>query len=177
MADPFIGEIRMVGFNFAPTGWAMCNGQLMPLSQNTALFSLLGTMYGGDGKTTFALPDLQGSAPMHRGQGPGLSDRIQGETGGSSTVTLLQSEMPLHTHTARANNAQGNLQDPGGNGWGVAPSGLRTVANAYAAENPNTPMSPQALAIAGGSVPHNNMQPYLVLNFIIALQGVYPSRP
>jgi microcystin-dependent protein len=177
MSDPFVAEIRIVGFNFAPTGWAVCNGQLMPISQNTALFSLLGTTYGGDGKTTFALPDLQGSAPMHWGQGAGLSQRFIGETGGSDFVTLLTSEMPVHAHTfanaSQATTAAGGLQDPTNNIWSQL-SG-RSAPPLYSSAS-DTSMSPLAYGGAGSNLPHNNMQPYLTLNFVIALQGIFPPR-
>jgi microcystin-dependent protein len=176
MADPFVGEIRMFGFNFAPRGWAFCNGQLMPISQNTALFSLLGTFYGGDGKSTFALPDLQGSVPIHQGQGAGLSQRVIGESGGEQSVTLLESEMPLHSHMALASNSVTSPTSvPTNNVWGALP-GRPTPPPIYASVNPNTAMSPSALAPAGGSQPHNNMSPYLCVNFCIALQGVFPAR-
>ena len=173
MSDPYVAEIRIVGFNFAPTGWALCNGQLLSISQNTAVFSLLGTTYGGDGKTTFALPDLQGSAPMHQGQGAGLSQRFLGESGGSPTVTLIESELPAHAHSVGATPGGGNQVSPTGRAWSSLPG--RTPPQLFAA-SPNTTMSPQAFAVAGGSQPHNNMSPYLVLNFIIALQGVFPPR-
>ena len=174
MADPFVAEIRIFPFNFPPTGWAFCNGQLLPLSQNTALFSLLGTTYGGDGKSTFALPDLQGNAPMHPGQGPGLSLHDLGETGGSDFVTLLTSEMPLHNHTVGRSNPTGDAITPVNNVWAQLPAG-RAVVNIYG--TPQTgPMNVNALAVTGGSLPHNNMQPYLTLNFCIALQGVFPPR-
>ncbi len=170
MADPFVAEIRIFPFNFAPKGWAWCNGQLLPISQNTALFSLLGTTYGGDGKSTFALPNLQGSAPMHPGQGPGLSLHDLGETGGSETVTLLESEIPGHAHFARGSTEDDDATTPVGNSYG-------NLTVAYAAGNSATAMmAPQALAPAGGDQPHNNMQPYLTLNFCIALQGVFPPR-
>jgi microcystin-dependent protein len=172
MADPFVAEIRIFPFNFAPKGWAFCNGQLLPISQNTALFSLLGTVYGGDGKSTFALPDLEGSAAMHPGQGQGLSLRDLGEIGGAETVTLLLSEIPLHTHNIMASTEIGDIQIPTANVAFARSSG----GNAYAA-NSNATMAPQMLAPAGGSLPHNNMQPYLTLNFCIALQGVFPARP
>lgn len=173
MADPFVAEIRIFPFNFAPKGWAWCNGQLLPLSQNTALFSLLGTTYGGDGKSTFALPDLEGRAPMHPGQGPGLSLHDLGETGGSETVTLLQSEMPSHPHFAAASSDDGDLK---------APTPTRSLARsiggfAYISVAPNVQMAAEALAPAGGNLPHNNMQPYLTCYFCIALQGVFPPRP
>src|SRR5215203_5442540 len=163
MADPFVAEIRIFPFNFAPKGWAWCDGQLLPLSQNTALFSLLGTTYGGDGKSTFALPDLQGRAPMHPGQGPGLSLHDLGETGGSETVTLLESEIPAHSHgllSVSAFNASNN--DPTAGVLAKAQAGL----NAYCpAGNPLlVSTSPQALAPAGGDQPHNNMMPYLTFN-------------
>jgi microcystin-dependent protein len=174
MSDQFVGEIRIFGFNFPPTGWAFCNGQLFPISQNTALFSLLGTFYGGDGKSTFALPDLQGSVPIHQGQGPGLSLRDIGETGGGPAVTLIDSELPAHNHQMAGNTVAGNLSSPGNNLW--APLSGRTPPNLYSSGPANTTMSPSALGIAGGSLPHNNMSPYLVLNFCIALQGVFPPR-
>ena len=171
MSSPFVAEIRMFAGNFAPTGWALCDGQLMPISQNTALFSLLGTFYGGDGKSTFALPDLQGSAPMHQGNGPGLSQRFLGEQSGSEFVTLLQSEMPSHNHIANAKTSLGNSQTPADQTW----AGSNT-AKQYVSTAPNTPMSVFALSPTGGSVPHNNMPPYLVVTFIIAMQGVFPPR-
>lgn len=171
--DPFVAEIRIFPFNFAPRGWAFCDGQLLPLSQNTALFSLLGTTYGGNGKSNFALPDLQGRAPMHPGQGPGLSLHDLGETGGSDTVTLLESEIPSHPHTLRASSDDGDLK---------APTSNRVLArsisgSAYQSSNAGLqPMAAEALAPAGGDQPHNNMQPYLTLNFCIAMQGVFPPR-
>ena len=173
MADPFVAEIRIFPFNFAPKGWAFCNGQLLPISQNTALFSLLGTTYGGDGKSTFALPDMQGNAPMHPGQGPGLSLHDLGETGGSETVTLLESEIPLHTHSLRYHGVDlAELNAPAAN-RALASS---TNATAFVAPANFTVMAFQALPPAGGSLPHNNMMPYLTLNFCIAMQGVFPPR-
>jgi microcystin-dependent protein len=175
MADQFVAEIRIFAGNFAPTGWALCNGQLMPISQNTALFSLLGTTYGGDGKSTFGLPNLQGAAPLAAGQGPGLSLRNLGESGGEQAVTLLGTEMPAHNHTALASTA-GGLDSPMNATWGESKLGKTPMA-LYAPAGPNNvAMSPQALAIAGGGQPHNNMPPYLCLTFIIALQGIFPSR-
>ena len=175
--DPFVAEIRIFPFNFAPKGWAFCDGQLLPLSQNTALFSLLGTTYGGDGKSTFALPDLQGNAAMHPGQGPGLSLHDLGETGGSESVTLLQSEIPAHAHAVgRALNADGNTISPANAVWAQSAAG-RGAAALYKDGAPTGPVQLQSLAVTGGGLPHNNMQPYLTLNFCIALQGVFPPRP
>lgn len=175
MSSPFVAEIRIFAGNFAPTGWAQCDGQLMPISQNTALFSLLGTFYGGDGKSTFALPDMQGNAPMNQGQGPGLSDRFLGETSGSANVTLLTSEMPFHTHISQGGDAGDGQTTPGpGNVWGG--SADRDPPATYTSTAPNVNMNFQAIGTAGSSFPHNNMQPYLTLTFIIALQGVFPPR-
>jgi microcystin-dependent protein len=171
--DPFVAEIRIFPFNFAPTGWAMCNGQLLPISQNTALFSLLGTMYGGDGKSTFALPNLQGSVPINSGQGPGLSSYFQGQTGGEESVTLLETELPSHSHQALGSTGSGPTS-PANNTWGSAPG--RTPPPTYADGSPDVVMSGEAVSVAGGSQPHNNMQPYLTLNFCIALQGIFPPR-
>jgi len=170
--DPFVAEIRIFPFNFAPKGWAFCDGQILPLSQNTALFSLLGTTYGGDGKSNFALPNMQENAPMHPGQGPGLSLHDLGETGGSETVSLLESEIPSHTHLLRVNSSSADQPVPNPN---------RSLARSTGgfAWNPTFTqalMSDNALAPAGGDQPHNNMQPYLTLSFCIALQGVYPPR-
>jgi microcystin-dependent protein len=172
--DPFVAEIRIFPFNFAPRGWAWCDGQLMPLSQNTALFSLLGTMYGGNGKSNFALPNLQGAAPMFYGQGPGLSLHDEGETGGSDTVSLLESEIPAHSHTMQAANFPGDVQTPTANVT-LARSG---GGNAYQSNvNQNiVQMNGAALPPAGGDQPHNNLMPYLTFYFNIALQGVFPPR-
>jgi microcystin-dependent protein len=172
MADPFVAEIRIFPFNFAPRGWAFCNGQLMPISQNTALFALLGTTYGGDGKSNFALPNLQGATPLHPGQGAGLSLRDLGQQGGSEYVTLLQSEIPMHSHILRSSADDGDLNTPGGQR--VLAASLNGQAYGPAANQ--TSMSMNTLALAGGSAPHNNMQPYLTVNFCIALQGIFPSR-
>lgn len=174
MADPFVAEIRIFPFNFPPKGWAWCNGQLLPLSQNTALFSLLGTTYGGDGKSTFALPDLEGSAAMHPGQGPGLSLHDLGETGGSETITLLVSEIPAHAHLIQANSTIGDNNAPGP-GVSLARSNNTTAYQTNTSQNLVT-MAPQALTPAGGNLPHNNMMPYLTFYFNIALQGVFPPR-
>ena len=175
MADPFVAEIRIFPFNFAPKGWAFCDGQILPLSQNTALFSLLGTTYGGDGKSNFALPNMQGNVPMHPGQGPGLSLHDLGETGGSETVSLLESEMPSHSHGLLAAPNPALVATPSPN---VSMARSKTV-NAYLPTNfsqGTVSMSGNTLAPAGGDQPHNNMQPYLTLNFCIALQGVFPPR-
>ena len=171
MADPFVAEIRIFGFQFAPRGWAFCDGQTLPISQNTALFSLLGTTYGGDGKSTFQLPDMQGNAPMNPGQGPGLSLHDLGEIGGSETVTLIQNELPSHTHTLNA--AAG---DPAESNVATNNAMARSNNNAYAAPGTLVQMAPNALSPTGGTLPHNNMMPYLTLNFCIALQGVFPPR-
>ena len=172
--DPFVAEIRIFSFTIVPKGWASCDGQLLPISQNTALFSLLGTNYGGDGKSTFALPDLRDSCAVDAGQGQGLSERVLGEQSGVESVTLLQSELPAHTHTLRGSIALATTSLPdatvalskatGGGSYKQTPFG-NLVA-----------MAPQALTPAGGSLPHNNMMPFLTLNFCIALQGVFPAR-
>ena len=180
MSSPFVAEIRIFGFNFAPTGWALCNGQLLPISQNTALFSLLGTFYGGDGKSTFALPDMQGAAAIHQGQGQGLSLYDLGQTGGTENVTLLQTEMPAHNHSLSVTTGAGTTNVSTGNQLGRGASGNPvsglTQAKIYSTSAPQTVMSPQGMTPAGGSLPHNNMMPYLTLNYCIALQGVFPAR-
>lgn len=174
MSDQFVAEIRIFPFNFAPKGWAFCDGQILPISQNTALFSLLGTTYGGDGKSNFALPNLQGCAPMQQGQGPGLSLRDLGETAGEQSVTLLQTEMPAHTHGVLAASAT-DSGSPANCAWG---SGQKGFGNVYATlpPSPNVQMNPFGTSIAGGSLPHNNMMPFLGLNYCIALQGIFPPR-
>jgi microcystin-dependent protein len=174
MADPFVAEIRMFGFNFAPRGWALCNGQLLPLSQNTALFSLLGTYYGGNGQSTFALPNLQGSVPMFWGQGPGLSLYDLGQSGGSEAETLISSEIPIHQHAMMAATTPANVNTP-------SPQvGLARSSGGFAYQsNVSTnivQMSPSTLTPAGSDLPHNNDQPYLAVNFCIALQGLYPPH-
>ena len=181
MSNPFVAEIRIFAFSFAPTGWALCAGQLLPISQNTALFSLLGTTYGGDGKTTFALPNLQGSSPMQQGQGAGLTDRFLGETGGEEFLTLITSEMPVHAHTLNADTNFGTTPDPTNNLYmrgnfddGAGHTGGVQVYNNTA---PTVQLSPFAVGLAGGSLPHNNTMPSLGVNFCIALQGVFPARP
>jgi microcystin-dependent protein len=173
MSEPFIAEIRIFAGNFAPRSWAFCNGQLLPVSQNTALFSLIGTTYGGDGRTTTALPNLEGRAPMHPGRGPGLTSRRLGQRGGVETVTLTEAQMPNHTHTLRAVTTDpADITTPtSSSSYAFSDSG-----NAYSLNTPNAIMAEQMLPAAGGSQAHNNMQPYLTMNFIIALQGLYPSR-
>lgn len=176
MADPFLAEIKIVPYNFAPRGWAFCNGQVLSISQNTALFSLLGTTYGGDGRTTFALPNLQGAAPLHPGQGPGLSERYLGERGGAGQVTLIAAEMPEHTHKALADAVGARDVQPGNATW--APPGAGRGLTLYNPEiGAGQGMAIDALIPAGGGQPHNNLPPYLTLNFIIALQGIFPPRP
>lgn len=181
MSEPFVAQITMYGFNFPPKGWAFCQGQILPISQNTALFSLLGTMYGGDGKSNFALPNLQDRAAVSFGQSPGTSDYAQGENDGQPTVTLLQTEMPVHNHSFIASTASGTTTSSSNNQLGVGASGDKQ--NSYNANiySPNpakatTGLSPMSIGPAGSSLPHNNMQPYLTLNFCIALQGVFPPR-
>ena len=173
MSEPFVAEIRIFAGNFAIRGWAFCNGQLLPVSQNTALFSLVGTTYGGDGTTTFGLPNLQGRAPMHPGRGPGLTSRRLGQQGGVENVTLTEAQMPNHGHALQANDNRAGSGGPVGNSFAEPRDGLRyqsdTVTN-------RVTMSDQALENAGGGQPHNNMQPFTTLNFIIALVGLYPSR-
>jgi microcystin-dependent protein len=168
MAEPFYGEIRAFGFNFAPRGWAMCNGQLLPIAQNTALFSLLGTTYGGNGQTTFGLPNLQSRVPMHFGQGPGLSSVNLGEQAWVENVTLNATQMPQHNHAANATQGPATASRPGG----AIPSG----GGAYSSAAADTTMAAGFIGTAGGSQPHENRQPYLALNYCIALEGIFPSR-
>lgn len=170
MSEPFIGEIKMFGFNFPPRGWAVCNGQIMPINQNMALFSLLGTYYGGDGQTTFALPDLQGRTPVNWGNPVVGAPVSLGESAGDEAHTLIQSEMPAHTHAISGTAADATEPIPGGSIWGASGE------NPYKVATGNTTMNGVALGIAGGSQPHANMQPYLVLNFCVALDGIFPSR-
>ena len=173
MSEPFIGEIRMVGFNFAPRGWALCNGQLLSIASNNALFSLLGTYYGGDGRTTFALPNLQGRVPMHYGSGAGLSPRLIGEAAGQESVSLTEAQLPAHTHKARASSLKGNTNSPVGRVWSKD-AGVQSAT--YTSNAADADMAAGAIAPAGGGQPHNNMPPYLAVNFVIALQGIYPAR-
>ncbi|MBS1913478.1 MAG: phage tail protein [Bacteroidetes bacterium] len=173
MAEPFIGQIIQAGFNFAPIGYATCDGQLLSIAQNTALFSLLGTTFGGDGRVTFGLPDLRGRVPIHQGQGPGLTNRTMGEASGEETHTLINSEMPMHNHLFSVTNVSGALGQPNGNFLGASSSNQVAF---YRPTSDGSALNPQSIGLAGGNQPHNNMQPYLVINFCIALEGIFPSR-
>ncbi|MGA8223298.1 MAG: tail fiber protein [Candidatus Acidiferrales bacterium] len=168
--EPFLGQIMIVPYNFAPRGWETCDGQIMSISQNTALFSLLGTTYGGDGRTTFALPDLRGRVPIGMGQGPGLSNYVQGETGGEETVTLTLSQIPSHTHVPQGSPTVANTGSPAGANWAMP----RVLL--YSSGAPSVGMSGAALGSTGGNQPHDNMKPYLVMTYVIAVTGVFPSR-
>lgn len=170
--EPFLGMISLFGFNFAPRGWAKCEGQLLPISQNTALFSLLGTTYGGDGVTSFGLPDLRGRAPIGDGHGPGLSPHSSGEQSGSETNTLTQQQLPSHTHALRASAAAGNSNVPTGRILADPGRGVNEFTNAAA----DTDMKSDAIGTTGGGQPVSNMPPYLAMNYCIALQGIFPSR-
>ena len=172
MSEPFIAEVRIFAGNFAPRGWAFCNGQILPIAQNTALFSLIGTTYGGDGRTTTALPDMQGRAPMHPGNGPGLSSRRLGERSGTSAVTLTEAELPAHGHTHNASPAPSASLAPDNGSYAARSIG----GNAYVAAAPDANLNAAAVTVSGGGQAHNNMQPFTALNFIIALVGIYPSR-
>ena len=176
MTDQFLGEIRIFPFNYAPLGWAFCNGSILPISQNTALFSLLGTNYGGDGTSTFALPNLQGSAPMSHGQGPGLSSHSVGEVGGTQTVTLSIGQMPAHSHVPSAQTNVGTTRSPSGKIWAESVVSHVPVV-AYSTLTPDLLMSAAVIAHAGSGHAHNNMQPYLTLNFCIAMTGIFPTHP
>jgi microcystin-dependent protein len=173
MSEPFLAEIRVMGFNFAPTGWATCDGQLMPISQNTALFSLLGAMYGGDGRVTFGLPDLRDAIPMHAGAGPGLSQRFLGERSGEDSVSLIPTEMPVHSHSLNVSSQTAHERRPvnqlpaAGDGTGLYDAGTQ----------PTTTMHFSQVAFAGSGLPHENRMPTLALKFCIALQGIFPQRP
>ena len=179
MSEPFLGQIMLVGFNFAPTGWAMCNGQLLSISQNTALFSLLGTQYGGDGVQTFGLPDLRGRVAVGTGQGPGLSPYVVGQVTGSETVTLTVNQMPAHSHLVGANAANATVASPSGADLAQTVDSTRgAVVNTYSTPPMTAPVTldPATVKPSGGSQPHPNIQPCLALNYIIALQGIFPSR-
>ncbi|MDZ8106683.1 MAG: tail fiber protein [Nostoc sp. DedQUE12a] len=172
MTEPFLAEIRMFAGHFAPQGWAFCNGQILPIRQNNALFSLLGTTYGGDGKSTFALPNLQVRIPIHPGQGPGLSNYSLGQSSGQTTVTLLTTEIPSHTHTLQGTGAGADRGDPT---QAMFASARTEVYGPQIGSSPQ--MNPNVLGQVGQNQPHNNLQPYLAVNFIIALQGIFPQRP
>jgi len=174
MSDQFLGEIRMVGFNFAPMGWAQCNGQLLSISQNTALFSLLGTYYGGDGKSTFGLPNFQGVGPISQGNGSGLSPRVLGETGSSYSVSLQTTQIPSHNHPVNCISGGGNSTSAANNIW--AAEGGREGKALYTNNSGPVNMNQLAVQLAGGNQPHNNIQPYLTVTFVIAMQGIYPTR-
>lgn len=174
--EPFIGEIRVVAFNYAPYGWAFCNGQIMPIAQNQALFAVIGTRYGGDGKTTFALPDLRGKAPVEAGLGSGLSQRDLGKSGGSRTVALAPEQMPAHAHAARAYDGSGDQLDPRSTEWATAQVSRVGIALYKPPPATTVAMNAQALGTVGGGAAHNNMQPYLTLNYIIAVQGIFPVK-
>jgi len=178
MSNPFLGEIRAFGFNFAPKGWAMCNGQLLSIAQNTALFSLLGTFYGGNGVNNFALPDLRGRAAVNQGQGLGLSSYDIGEVTGTETVTLNINQIPMHNHMWAANSAAGDVPSPNNNflAGAIIPTNS-TPVNTYAPPGGATvPLAPNMLGTLNGNQPHNNMQPYLVVTYCISLVGIFPSR-
>jgi microcystin-dependent protein len=176
MAEQYLGEIRIWAGNFAPKGWQLCNGQLLPIQQNAALFSILGTTYGGDGIRTFALPNFQGRLPVHWGNGPGLSPYVIGEQTGSENVTLISTEMPAHTHQAMASNAPAAQADPTGSVWAVPVDSTGTPGTGFNPAPGNAMLYPPAISPAGGSQPHTNIQPVLALTFIIATTGVFPSR-
>lgn len=173
MAEPFLGEVRIFTFNFPPKGWATCDGRLLPINQNQALFSLMETTFGGDGRVNFALPDLCGRSVLHPGMGPGLTERMQGETGGSEQVALATDEMPIHRHTLKKTAAPVSTNIPGGTRYLAKPTAMRL----YAPNTARVPLSPKALRIAGEGAAHENMMPYLTYHFCIALEGIFPSRP
>ncbi len=176
MSDQFLGEIRIMPYTFAPSGWAFCQGQLLSISQNAALFSLLGTNFGGNGTSNFGLPNLQGNVPVMAGQGPGLSSYVLGQTGGAASVTLNTNQIAGHTHNVQCLAAGGNATTPVANGFAEVTSGRGTTAMYAAAPDGTTNLSAAAVSSAGGGQPHNNMAPYLVLNFCIAMVGIYPTR-
>lgn len=178
MSEPFIGEIIMFAGNFNPRGWALCQGQLLSIAQNTALFSILGTTYGGNGQTTFALPDLRGRVPVGQGQGPGLSSYTLGQQAGTETVTLTSGQMPAHNHMINASEGNGSAQNPAGGfpAAGIVPTSGNAAVSNYRNSSDGTQLGATAVSIAGQNQPHNNIQPYLCINFIIALEGIFPSR-
>lgn len=176
MSQPYIGQIMMTGFNFAPTGWALCNGQILSISQNAPLFSLIGTTYGGNGTSTFQLPNLQSSVPIHMGTGPGLSTYVIGQVGGAENVSLLYNHMPQHNHLINVSTANGTATTPSGNILGATYTGSGPGNMDFVSTAANATLATNAVGTAGGNVPHTNLQPYLVVNFVIALVGIFPSR-
>jgi len=172
MADPFLGEVRMFAGTFAPVGWELCNGQLLSIAENDALYNLLGTTYGGDGVNTFGVPDLRGRSPVHQGQGQGLSNRVLGQLTGTETVTLTAAQIPAHYHPVHATNTAGTASIPTNNVWGQGSTGEKQ----YTQNAPNVSMSANCTTSTGGSQPHENMMPFLAVSFIIATQGIYPSQ-
>jgi len=173
MSDPYLGEVRMFGGTFAPQGWELCNGQLLPIAENEALYSLLGTTYGGDGVNTFGVPDLRGRSPIHMGQGQGLSSRVLGQSTGQESVALTAAQLPPHYHPVHASNVQGTLSAPTNNIWGQASTGEKQ----YTQNAPNVSMSASCTTSVGGGLPHENMMPFQVVTFIIAIYGIYPPQP
>jgi microcystin-dependent protein len=170
MSTPYVGEIRMVGFNFSPVGWALCDGQLLAIAQNDVLFALIGTTYGGDGVNTFALPNLSGRIPIHMGSGSGLSPRVIGQSSGSESVTLISSQLPAHAHLAQAHSTIGSQSSPQNALWAASPSA------SYSTSAPSGAMSTSLIGPAGGSQPHANLMPFVAINFIISLFGIFPSQ-
>ena len=170
-ATPYVGQIMAFGGTFAPQGWALCDGSLLPISQYETLFTLIGTTYGGDGQTTFALPDLRGRAALHQGQGSGLSSYVLGESGGAEAVTLTVGQLPQHLHSAMGNSGAGTSPSPSGALWAGSPTNIYTAGAAA-----NTAMSATSISVSGGSQPHDNMLPFVTLNFCIAFEGIYPSQ-
>jgi microcystin-dependent protein len=172
MSAPYVGEIRIFAGNFAPAGWMLCQGQLLSIAENEVLFTLIGTTYGGDGQSTFALPNLASRIPTHQGTGPGLSNQIIGQEGGNETITLTAGQMPVHNHAAICSNTGANQASPGGNFWSTDPGG-NTAAYSNAA---GSQMAPAAVGNTGGGQPHDNLQPFVVINYIISLFGIFPSQ-
>lgn len=171
MGQPYVGEIRMFGGNFAPAGWAFCNGQLLPISENEVLFTLIGTTYGGDGQNTFALPDLRGRLPIHQGTGPGLSSYVLGQSGGSEEITLTNGQIPTHTHALLGSSGAPTSSNPQGN-----VTAQPTTFDFYSSDPPTSTMNTSIVSSTGGSQPHDNMMPFLCVSFIISLYGIYPSQ-
>jgi microcystin-dependent protein len=176
MSEPFLGEIRMFGGNFAPRGWALCDGQVLAISQNAALFSILGTTYGGNGQTTFALPDMRGRRPVHQGQGPGLSPYVIGQASGAESVTLTQAQLPQHNHVVNALGAGGNQANPTTASYPSGALSGNTKIDIYTTTNPTVTLNPGTIGMTGGNQPVPSLNPYLCVTFIIALQGIFPSR-